>query len=251
MAHKTHPYVQRLGILTNWRSRWFSAREYRHYLTEDVLLREMLHKNLRNVGVEHIELERAGNKFSVIIFTSRPGLLIGRAGAGVEDLRSIIVKTIRKIRVAKEEPARKFAVRAALSDDPQRKATKRLETLAHKPTPAFPEIRIEVREVRNPELYSSLVGANIAEQLERRIPFRRVVKRTLERIMMNKQVKGAKILLKGRLDGSEMARRESLKAGQLPLQTLRSDVDYAHVNAHTTYGVIGIKVWIYKGEKLD
>ena len=114
-----------------------------------------------------------------------------------------------------------------------------------------PEIRIEAREIRETELYSSLIAQNVAEQLEKRLPFRRVIKRTLERVMAHKDIEGARILVKGRLDGAEMARSEFIKDGKLPLQTLRADIDFASVSAVTTYGTIGVKVWLYRGEKLD
>ena len=193
-------------------------RDYKKNLQEDVQLRAMLKGRLRQAGVEHIEFERSANKLSVIIFTSRPGLIIGRGGSGIDDLRNAIEKFIGKNRAASGRPQ---------------------------------EVRLEVQEIRTPELHASLVAASIAEQLERRMSFRRVIKRTLDRVMANKEILGARIMVKGRLDGTEMARREWVKAGRLPTQTLRADIDYAQATAHTTYGTNGVQVWIYKGEKLD
>lgn len=206
-------------------------------LQEDITVREELQKQLRHLSVEHIEFERARNKLSIIIYTSRPGLLIGRAGSGAEDLRKKVESILRKVRVSQAKFRRALRTQHQwVSDAPS--------------TSKLPEIRIDICEIRTPDMYATLVASSIAEQLEKRMPFRRVIKRTLDRVMMNKEVKGAKILLKGRLDGSEMARRELVRAGRLPLQTIRADIDYAHVNAFTVYSVIGISVWIYKGEKL-
>ena len=219
MSHKVHPYGYRLGISKNWNSRWFGAKDFPQKLSQDVAIREYLKKKLRSASVERVELERSGNQISVIIHSSRPGIIIGRGGSGAEDLNYGIEKMLHK------------AMRGIQG--------------------AAPKIKVEIKEVRNAESAASLVGLNIAEQLERRMPFRRVIKRALERIMMNKEVKGARIALAGRLGGAEMARREWIKEGNMPRNTLRSDIDFSIQEAYTTYGVIGIKVWIYKGQKLD
>lgn len=219
MSHKVHPIGFRLGINTAWNSRWLNLKKYSEILKEDIVIREYLTKKLRNYGLERVEIERTSGKASVIINSSRPGLIIGRAGTGIEDLNRALRKLLMKAR------------------------SKSKESLA--------EIRIEVREVRNPECFAALVGLNIAEQLEKRMPFRRVIKRAMERIMLNKVVKGAKIVISGRLGGSEMARREWIKEGIMPRNTLRAHIDFCVEGAYTTYGVIGIKVWIYKGQKLE
>ncbi len=235
MAHKVHPYAYRLGVTTDWKSRWFTVHDYRKNLMEDVAIRQLLEKTLRHTGVEHIEFERSGDKLSIIIFTARPGLLIGRAGAGVEELRSRVLKTIGKVQAKSTDPLELFRAKGG-----EKKLIKR----------NMPQVRLEIREVRSPETHASLVASSVAEQIEKRMPFRRVIKRSLERVMMNKEVKGAKIVVKGRLDGAEMSRRELVRSSRLPLQTIRADVDYAQEVARTTYGAIGVSVWIYKGEKL-
>jgi small subunit ribosomal protein S3 len=217
MSHKVHPIGYRLGINVNWNSRWFDAKEYPQKLSQDIAIREFLTKKLRGAGVERVEIERTKNQISVIIHSSRPGIIIGRAGVGAEGLNKDIVRVIRKAGGGEQEA----------------------------------QIKIEVREIRNPEAFASLVGLSVAEQIERRMPFRRVIKRSMERIMANKEVKGARIMLAGRLGGAEMARREWIKEGNMPRNTLRSDIDFSIQEAYTTYGVIGIKVWIYKGQKLE
>ena len=200
--------------------------KYTLYTQGDYLIRKYLQENFKNAGIESVEIERSQGQLSVVIATSRPGLLIGRGGAGVEEIRRHISKILsRTMRFARVK---------------QRNVDERI-----------PEIRIEIREIRESELYASLIAISVAEQLEKRLPFRRVIKRTLERVMSNKEIQGAKVMVKGRLDGAEMARTEFVKDGKLPLQTLRADIDFSHKEAVTTYGVIGVKVWIYKGEKLD
>lgn len=225
MSHKVHSLGYRLGINENWNARWFDAKAYPKKLAEDVAVREYLKKKLRNAGVEKIEIERTANTMSIIINSSRPGIIIGRAGAGAEILKKEISKVLFRVRKEKEGiiPASR----------------------------SFAEPRIEVREVRSPESFAAIVGLNIAEQLERRMPFRMIMKRSMERIMANKEVQGAKIAVAGRLGGSEMARREWIAEGNLPKNTLRSNINFSVQEAYTTYGVIGIKVWIYKGQKLD
>jgi len=215
MSHKVHPLGFRLGINADWNSRWFNEKKYPEMLREDIAIREYVTKKFRSAGLEKVEIERTQDRITVIINTSRPGIIIGRAGSGAEVLNKDIVKVIRKI---------------------------------NKTTP---EIKIDIREIRNPDTFASLVGLSIAEQIERRMPFRRVMKRTIERVSLNKDVKGVKIVLGGRLGGAEMSRREWLKEGTMPRNTLRSDIDFSIQEAFTTYGVIGIKVWIYKGQKLE
>jgi len=169
---------------------------------------------LKSAGIDKVEIERLSDSITIIIFTTRPGLIIGRGGQGIEELRQELKSILTK------------------------------EGLSPKT-----ELRLEVREIREPETSAAVMAQIMAEQIERRIPFRRVMKQALKKIMSNNKVKGARVQIKGRLDGAEMARTEWLKEGRLPLQTLRSDIDYASATAYTTYGTVGVKVWIYKGEK--
>lgn len=208
MGHKISPTSLRTGITKDWQSRWFGGRKYTGYLKDDVAIRKFLDKKLKNMGLDRIELERGTDTLNIIIYTARPGLLIGRGGGGVEDLKNLISKLLKN-RVS---------------------------------------VRIEVQEIKNPELSARVMAESMVDQIEKRIPFRRVMKQTLSKIIASKGAKGAKIQIGGRLDGAEIARSEHLEEGNLPLQTLRADIDYAKVTANTTYGTVGVKVWIYKGE---
>ncbi|KKU89987.1 MAG: 30S ribosomal protein S3 [Candidatus Yanofskybacteria bacterium GW2011_GWA1_48_10] len=211
MGQKISPTSLRIGIQKDWSSAWFGGRKYIPYLKDDLKVREFLEKKLRGMGVADIRLERGTDTLNVIINTCRPGLLIGRGGTGIEELKkSISIKLKKKIAV-----------------------------------------RVEVVEFRNPEESARVMAETIVDQIEKRIPFRRLMKQTLAKIMSSRQVKGAKIQMGGRLDGAEIARTEHLEEGSLPLQTLRADIDYAKATAHTTFGTVGVKVWIYKGEKFE
>lgn len=216
MSKTVHPYSFRVGIIRGWKSRWFNLRKYRFFLKTDILIREWLEKKLRGMYVESIEIERSPNRMNVIIKTSRPGLIIGRKGEGSEKLKNEIRKKIAKMGM--EIPR---------------------------------EINLNVEEVRFPETRAKIVAQMVAENLEKRFPFRRVMKQAIEKVIANKDVKGVKISLAGRLGGAEMSRKEWLKKGRIPLQTLRADVDFATERAHLPYGHIGIKVWIYRGEILE
>ena len=211
MGQKVSPTSFRTGISKDWASRWFGGRKYVRYLKDDVAVRSFLAKKLKGMSVDRIELERGTDLLNVIVHTARPGLIIGRGGTGVEELKLAVHKLLKK----------KVSV------------------------------RIEIQEVKNPESSATIVAESIADQIEKRMPFRRLMKQTLFKIMASKQAKGAKIKLGGRLDGAEIARTEHLEEGNLPLQTLRADIDFARATAHTTFGTVGIKVWIYKGEKFD
>ncbi len=214
MSHSVHPYSHRLGIIRDWKSRWFASnKEFRDALKADVLLREYLEKKLRGMYVASIEMERNQKSFRIIIKTSRPGVVIGRNGEGSVKLRADITKFLTKHKLS------------------------------------FPkEFKLDIEEIKSPESNAAIVAYMIAEGLEKRMPFRRVMKQSMEKVMANRDVKGVRVYLGGRLGGAEMARSEELKKGQIPLQTLRADIDYAQEKAHMTYGDIGIKVWIYKGE---
>ena len=221
MTHRVHPYIFRVGHTKTWKSRWFSRDAFREYLREDVMLREHLEKKLRSAHVKEVEIERSSTTLHVILKTSRPGVLIGRGGEGAEKLkRDIIVYLASLSRKIKKKPSDR-------------------------------ELKLTIEEVRSPETHAAIAGQMIVDEIEKRIPFRRVLKQSVEKIAASKEVKGVKVAIKGRLDGAEMARYEWAKRGRIPLQTLRSDVDYAEKTAHTTYGTIGVKVWIYKGDVFE
>ncbi len=212
MSKVVHPFAHRLGILRDWRHRWFAeGDEYRNNLKADVLLREYLLKELRGMYIGALEIER-GKFLRVILKTSRPGLLIGRSGEGSAKIK------------------------------------KSIETFLHKKGLPVPEVKLDIEEIRVPEANAAIVAYMIAEGLEKRLAFRRVLKQTIEKVMANRDVKGVRITLSGMLGGGSMSRTETLKKGQVPLQTFRADVDFARERATLPLGVIGVKVWIYKGE---
>ncbi len=214
MSHNVHPYSHRLGIIRDWKSRWFGInKQYRDYLKSDILIREYLEKRLKGMYVSGIELERSQKVFRIVIKTSRPGMIIGRSGEGATKLRNDVAKKIAAIGGTHGE-----------------------------------ELKIDVEEVRSPESNAAIVVQMIAEGLEKRMPFRRVMKQTVEKVMANRDVQGVKIYLGGRLGGADMARSEVLKKGRIPLQTFRADIDYATGRATIPQGDLGIKVWIYKGD---
>lgn len=213
MSKIVHPFAHRLGILRDWRHRWFAqGPKYQQYLKGDILLREFLLKELRGMYVGGLEIERNEKTLRVILKTSRPGLIIGRSGEGSTKLKNSIASFLRRTNVA------------------------------------VPEIKLDIEEIRNPEGNAAIVAYMVAEGLEKRLPFRRVLKQTIEKVMANREVKGVRIGLAGMLGGGNMSRREELKKGRVPLQTFRSDIDYARERANLPLGVIGVKVWIYKGE---
>lgn len=215
MSHTVHPYSHRLGIIRDWKGRWFGMNQgYRSALKTDILVREFLQEELRSFYIGGVEIERSQKALRIIVKTSRPGMLIGKAGDGITKLREKVMTLLRKNKIDLKGQ----------------------------------ELKLDVEEVRIPESNAAITGMMIAEALEKRLPFRRVMKQTIEKVMANKEVKGIRIRLGGRLGGAEIARSEELKKGQVPLQTLRADIDFAREKAHMTYGDIGIKVWIYKGE---
>lgn len=217
MSHTVHPYSHRLGIIRDWKSRWFSLdSKYKEFLKCDITVREFLEKRLRGMYVSGVDLERSQKTFRIIIKTSRPGMIIGKSGEGAVKLRNEILKVLQRAKALTTQ-----------------------------------ELKLDIEEVRSPESNSAIVAQMVAEGLEKRMPFRRVMKQTIEKVMANRDVKGVKIYLGGRLGGADMARSEELKRGQIPLQTFRADIDFAREKAHMTYGDIGIKVWIYKGDVFD
>lgn len=206
MGHKVNPISFRLSVNKNWLSKWYSKKEYAKYLHEDIAIRDFINKNFgRKAGISRIEIERNASIVSINIHTSRPGVLIGRGGAGAVDLK----KNVQKI------------TSSQLKD-------------------------INIQEIREPEMDASLVADNIASQLERRMAYKRVVKSAMDR-SLKAGAKGVKITVSGRLNGAEIARTEPVSQGKVPLQTIKANVDYGVARAYTTYGVIGVKVWIYKG----
>ncbi len=209
MGQKISPISLRVGINKDWKSRWFSNKKYSDFLKEDVAIRAFLDAKLKNMSIDRVEIEMSPDLLAVTVVTARPGLIIGRGGTGIEDLKKEIQKLVK----------RKTA------------------------------IRLNVEEFKNPETSARIVGEQMAEQIEKRLPYRRLMKQTLAKIIANREVKGAKVALSGRLDGNDIARTEHLEEGSLPLQTLRAEIDFAKATAHTTFGTVGIKIWIYKGLK--
>ncbi|MCA9363490.1 30S ribosomal protein S3, partial [Candidatus Kaiserbacteria bacterium] len=215
MTHVAHPYIQRIGVNRDWKSRWFTASpaKFREYIRVDAALRKMLNKRLKGMSVDAVEIERSEKDIRIIIKTARPGLIIGRSGEGINQLKKDIDLFLRKQKMTDK-----------------------------------PEIKVDVEEIRSPETSARVVGQMVAEGLEKRMTFRRVMKQTAEKVMANRDVEGVRIILSGRLGGADMARKEEIKKGRVPLQTLRADIDFARVEANLPYGVIGIKIWIYRGD---
>ena len=207
MGQKVDPRGFRLGITRGWDARWFATKDYPKLLLEDIRIRNEIQTRLRDAGVPRVEIERSANNLTVTVHTAKPGIVIGRAGAKVEELRQHLEKLTGK------------------------------------------RVRVNITEIRQPELDATLVARNIAEQLERRVSFRRAMKQAVLR-SMQRGAKGIKVVVGGRLGGAEMSRKEREVAGKVPLHTLRADIDYGTAEAHTTFGVIGVKVWIYRGDVL-
>lgn len=218
MTHVAHPYIQRIGVNRDWRSRWFTTdpKKFREYLRTDAAIRTLLNKKLKGMSTDAIEIERDEKALRILIKTARPGLVIGRSGEGAQQLKKDVDLMMRKLKLSEK-----------------------------------PDIKIDIEEIRSPETSAAIVGQMVAEGLEKRMPFRRVLKQTVEKVMANRDVEGVRIIVSGRLGGADMARREELKKGRIPLQTLRADIDFARVRALLPYGIIGIKVWIYRGEVFE
>lgn len=252
MGHKVHPKAYRIRGINDWESRGFYKNTSRA-VEEDFRIRDFLHKKIGKLGVEKVEIERFPGKINVIIDSAKPGLIIGRGGEGVERLKKELSAEMAKpymstmflgfeedrIKAKKERKGKKETV--ATTSDRVRQGNE----------PEKNEIKIEIREVKDYWTSAPLVGQWVAQQIEKRTPFRKVLKQTLSKVMANKNVQGARVEVAGRLNGSEIARREWLAKGRLPRQTLRADIDYALEQAFCTYGVIGVKVWIYKGDKFE
>ncbi len=213
MGQKANPRGLRVGITSDWKSRWFSKKEYARQLREDIKIREIIFARLKNAAVGDVEIERSAGSVKILIKTARPGVIIGRGGTGVEDVKKMIREKFFKWRKV--------------------------------------DVKVEVEEVKNAEDSAMIVAQNVAEQLEKRVPYRRVLKTTVRQAMEGRKVEGIKIEIAGRLGGADIARREWIAEGNLPLHTLRTDIDFAKTIARTTYGATGVKVWVNRGEKFE
>ena len=222
MSHKVHPKIFRIRGIEDWLSHGFYGNKPLKSIKEDYIIRTFLTNKLKESSVEKVEIERYSNKTSVI-HSARPGLIIGRGGEGIEKIRLELLKEVFK------------------KND---LGLKELSELGKR-------LKLEVREVSNPWTSSVLVNQWIAQKIEKRTPFRKTIKQAIEKVMANKGVKGVKIMVSGRLDGAQIARSEWLEKGRLPRQTIRADIDYGFGEARCTYGAVGIKVWIYKGDKFE
>lgn len=210
MGHKVHPKVFRLNTVYSWDSKWFArGKNYVSSLKEDVEVREFMRKALKEAGLNNVDIERTPKQLTITVHVAKPGVVIGRAGAGIEDLKKKVLKTFYR----------------------GRRVT----------------LNINVQEISKPTLFAEIVGQQIAQDIEKRLPFRRSMKMAIERVMKS-GAKGVKLTLSGRLNGAEIARTETISHGSIPLHNLRADIDFARVRANTVYGVIGIKVWVYRGD---
>ena len=207
MGQKVNPHGLRVGVISEWDSKWYAEKDFADNLVEDYKIREYLKKKLYSAGISKIEIERASDKVKVIVYTAKPGVVIGKGGAEIEKLKSEVAKLTTK------------------------------------------KLSIDIKEVKKPDNNAQLVAENIAQQLENRVSFRRAMKSTMSRTMKS-GAKGIKTAVSGRLAGADMARTEFYSEGTIPLQTLRADIDYGFAEADTTYGKLGVKVWIYHGEVL-
>ena len=207
MGQKVNPHGLRVGIIKSWDSKWFAGKDFAKFLHEDVKLRDYIKTKLFAAGISRVEMERAGGRVKITIHTGKPGMVIGRGGAGIEELR----KNLKKMTES--------------------------------------QVDVNIAEIKQQDMDATLVAESIAAQLEKRIAFRRAMKQAVGRTI-KAGGKGIKVMVGGRLGGAEIARSESYREGSIPLHTLRADIDYGTAEAHTTYGRIGVKVWIYKGEVL-
>jgi small subunit ribosomal protein S3 len=207
VGQKIHPIGFRIGVIRDWESKWFAEKTYAAQLYEDHQIRSHLRRRLQNAALSHVEIERQANKVKVTLYTGKPGVIIGRGGKGVDDLKAQIENRFKK------------------------------------------QVVLNVQEIRNPELDAQLVSESIAQQIEKRIAPKRAIRQAIQRTM-RMGAQGIRVLVAGRLGGAEMARREGGKDGKIPLHTLRADIDYGFSEARTTYGNIGVKVWVYRGDIL-
>ena len=216
MGQKTHPTGFRLGINRPWSSNWFGGKNYSKYVSEDIMLRRYVNQRLPNAGISRVDIERTSKKLTVTINTSRPGIVIGKGGKDVDKLREEIKQLSTTVN---PETGEKYTM----------------------------DTQVNVSEIKRPEMDAKLVGENIAQQLIRKISYRRAVKKAIQSTI-RMGADGIRIRVAGRLGGADIARQETFREGRVPLQTLRSDIDFAITEARTTYGIIGVKVWICNGE---
>jgi small subunit ribosomal protein S3 len=215
MSKIVHPYAHRLGVIRDWKSRWFagSAKKTREFLKTDAIIRRFLATRLKGGYVSHVEIERSQKDLRVQIHTARPGMIIGRSGESATKLKKDLAQILKTLKLS-----------------------------------SVPQLHLDIIEVRSPESNAAIVASMVVEGLEKRMPFRRVMKQTVEKVMANRDVKGVRIAVSGMLGAASMSRKEELKKGRIPLQTIRADIDYAHDEASLPLGKIGVTVWIYKGD---
>lgn len=218
MTHTVHPYAHRLGIIRDWKSRWFALdkKSFRENVLADEMIRRYVDTKMRGMHISDVEIERSESEIRIILHTARPGLVIGRSGENAAKLRKEFSNVVRK----------------AVPNQTR-------------------SVKLDIIEIRQPETNAMIVAQMVAEGLEKRLPFRRVLKSTVEKVMAIREVKGCRIVISGRLGGADMSRIEQIKKGRIPLQTFRANIDYAHFEAHLPYGQIGIKVWVYLGETFE
>lgn len=235
MGKKTSPTAFRIPTIFTWRSRWFEkGKRYGAMVKEDCLIRGFIGKRLKNAGIERVDIERSLRQISIIVSTSRPGMVIGRGGEEIERLQAAIAALVYKGRGV---PGGTFQTGS--------------KAKIKGPSSDLPRVRLEIQEVRSPDASAMLVADRMVQEIQKRIQFRRILRQTLERVSQEKSVGGVRLQVSGRLDGSEMSRTEWLAKGRLPLSNLRADIDFAKATAYCSYGTVGVKVWIYKGEKFS
>jgi small subunit ribosomal protein S3 len=208
MGQKVLPYIHRLGVVTDWKSKWFGGKNYANYLHQDFKIRDMINARIKDGGISDIHIARTSAKTIITIHTSKPGVIVGRSGANVDELRLAIERKLGR------------------------------------------GFQIEIAEIRKPELVAKLVAEQISQSIAERVPYRTAIKQSIRKIMES-GAKGVRITVGGRLNGAEIARSEGFSQGRVPLQTIRADIDFAKGRSNTTYGVIGVRVWIYKGEVFE
>lgn len=215
MTKIVHPYAHRLGVIRDWKSRWFAAdpKKYREFLRVDAAIRALVMKRLRAGHVSGVEIERSQKSLRIQIHTARPGMVIGRSGESATKLKKDLVSMLRSMQLS-----------------------------------SVPSLTLDIVEIRSPETNAAVVAAMVVESMEKRMPFRRVLKQTIDKVMANREVLGVRIQVSGMLGAGSMSRTENLKKGRIPLQTIRSDIDYAHDEANLPLGKIGVKVWLYRGD---
>lgn len=215
MTKIVHPYAHRLGVIRDWKSRWFAAdpKKYREFLRVDAAIRALIMRRLKTAQVAGVEIERSQKSLRVQIHTARPGMVIGRSGDSATKLKKDLVSMLRSMQLS-----------------------------------SVPALTLDIVEIRSPETNAAVIAAMVVESLEKRMPFRRVLKQTIDKVMANREVQGVRVQVSGMLGAGSMSRTESLKKGRIPLQTIRSDIDYAHDEANLPLGKIGVKVWLYRGD---